>query len=416
MDSGIPAPLSLTLLLFIFLSLILRLTLLNSTVTDKRLNIALTSVAASCALSDRTVQTVITNCSQSRLSPELLFELGELMTAPALGAFFLVTYTWINQSEPRYLASIVYAVVIVGAIIDLALRIDAWSKNAELIIHSSWDVIAYSSSPEAAAATIIVYNSLIWYSFSAMLLIACIRELRRKPNRRGIAIIVSMAMAAIGISTQTVAASVATLIVIAGRHNTFVDTVEFINQCSMAFYSITGVGIIAVPAFTRLLEQLRLDRFSRQRRRLLPLWRDLTTACPEIVYLAHGNLASSRSRYLLHRTVIEIRDSILILSCYAGHQDETAIRAADDKPLLQQAVRLASAWSAKITGSSPSNDFAAQQSAARDLLDETQELGKLADHWTDAKNIVAHVTHSAVAESCASTRSPTGHSAGVARL
>ncbi len=48
----------------------------------------------------------------------------------------------------------------------------------------------------------------------------------------------------------------------------------------------TGVGeSIVVSAYTRLLEELLLDRFSLQRRRLLPLWRDLATACSEIVYL-----------------------------------------------------------------------------------------------------------------------------------
>jgi hypothetical protein len=149
-------------------------------------------------------------------------------------------------------------------------------------------------------------------------------------------------------------------------------------------YTVVGAGVVSVPAFTRLLERLYLDRFSRQRRRLLPLWRDLTTACPEIVYLRHADLASNRSRYLLHRTVVEIRDCILLLSRYAGHPD-AAIHAADGDPPVRQAVRLALAWSAKISGNSPSGDFVTQQSAAMDLPDEIRELSKLADQWTKAK-------------------------------
>ncbi len=59
----------------------------------------------------------------------------------------------------------------------------------------------------------------------------------------------------------------------------------------------------------------------------------------------------------LHRTVVAIRDCILILFRYAGHQNEAAIRAADGNLLLQQMVRLALVWSAKTTSNSPSDDL-----------------------------------------------------------
>ena len=58
--------------------------------------------------------------------------------------------------------------------------------------------------------------------------------------------------------------------------------------------------------------------------------------------------------------------------------------SADD-PELQQAVRLALAWSARISGNSPSNEPAARQSAATDLVEETQELTEIADRWLEAK-------------------------------
>jgi hypothetical protein len=399
MDLGIPAPLSLAVLLFIFLTLILRLAMLNSTVTDKRLNIALVSLAGCCALHHRTVQVAIVNYSQSRLSPELLHELSAFVAIPAFGALFLVAYTWINRSEPRYLARIVYAAVTATVIVIQVLELDAWSKNVEFAlatIRSGWSVIAYSSSPQAAVAAMTIYVSFICW-FCVMLLTTCIRELRRKLNKRAVAVTASIAMIAVGTLTQTVCNSIAAIIAASGQRNAFIDICGFANRFSLVIYTVIGTGVAAVPAFTRLLERLHVDRYSRRRRRLLPLWRDLTDACPEIVYLVDGNVASNRSRYLLHRTVVEIRDCMLILSRYAGHRDEAAIHAADDNPLLQQTVQLALAWSAKITGNSPSGDFVAQQSAARDLLDEIKELSKLGDHWAKAKDIVADVTHSTVA-------------------
>lgn len=45
----------------------------------------------------------------------------------------------------------------------------------------------------------------------------------------------------------------------------------------------------------------------------------------------------------------------------------------------------------------PIRRFAAQQSAARDLLDEIHKLRKFVDHWNKAKNIVVDVAYSTVA-------------------
>ncbi|MFE9326080.1 DUF6545 domain-containing protein [Nocardia sp. NPDC052278] len=60
----------------------------------------------------------------------------------------------------------------------------------------------------------------------------------------------------------------------------------------------------------------RNDTFARSRKQLLPLWADLTAACPEIVY-SDVSPTGLGSRFLLHRTVIEIRDCLRILSRYA---------------------------------------------------------------------------------------------------
>lgn len=385
MDSGIPAPLSATLLFAFSLLIVLRLALLSSNLANKRLNIALASMAVSCALRDPTVQSAVVGWSGSRLAPVMLYHLSEFAASPILGALFLVAYAWINRSEPRYLARAVYAALTVGAIAVLVLKLYAWSKIDAFTVDPSLAVVAYSYSNSALATTATMFfYDVLFCCFSVMLLIASARELRNKPDRRAFAVITGMALIAVGLLVQTAGFSIAGIMAALGRRNAFIDTVGMAVRASVGVYGVLLTAVAAVPVVIRLFERLHLDKYSRQRRRLLPLWRDLTTACPEIVFMERGVLAND-PRYQLHRTVIEIRDSILILSRYANYCDSAAIHISADDPELQQAVRLALAWSARISGNSPSNEPAARQSAATDLVEETQELTEIADRWLEAK-------------------------------
>jgi hypothetical protein len=169
-----------------------------------------------------------------------------------------------------------------------------------------------------------------------------------------------------------------------------------VDRFSIVVWTCLGALVAAIPLFARILEVLQLDRYARRRKRLMPLWCDLTKACPEIVYLkrGHGHAVKNPSRYRLHRTVVEIRDCILILSRYAAHDDKAVVEDFSDPPALRQAVRLALAWSAKIRGDAPSDDVAAQQSAAIELLDETDELSQLVGHWDQAKAFAAVIAPS----------------------
>jgi hypothetical protein len=254
-------------------------------------------------------------------------------------------------------------------------------------VHSGWAVIAYSSSLPGALAAIACHDSLIYF-FAVMLLIICFRELRHRPDRRAVLICAGVGIVAIGILTQTTIISVVTISAATGGHNAFINFVGVADRFSVNVWTCIGSAVAAVPLFTQILQIARLDKYSRHRKHLMPLWSDLTKACPEIVYLRRGQgpVVRTPSRYRLHRTVVEIRDCILILSRYAVRRSLTGVA---DSPGLQQAVRLALAWSAKSRGEPPTEDFAAQQSAAIELFDETDELSQLAQHWHTAKVLAA---------------------------
>ncbi|MBV8348425.1 MAG: hypothetical protein JOZ49_13080, partial [Mycolicibacterium sp.] len=213
----------------------------------------------------------------------------------------------------------------------------------------------------------------------------CVRELRRPANRRAAVITAGFALMAAGTFVQNVNIAIAACIAATGRHNAYIEGLGRADRFSIVLMMYVGAAIAAVPLAARTLERLGWDKYSLRRKRLLPLWRDLTSACPEIVYLTTADVVNNRPRFLLHRTVVEIRDCILILSRYASERNEIIVHELAALPAFRQALRLASAWTAKTTGEPPSGDFSAQQSAAGELLDESAELSKLAEHWPTAK-------------------------------
>lgn len=92
---------------------------------------------------------------------------------------------------------------------------------------------------------------------------------------------------------------------------------------------------------------------------------------------------------MLHRTVVEIRDSIAILSRYASPADQKTVEQQSPCPATQLALRLALAWQAKSEGRAPAGGLIAQRSTATDLREEADELVKLASRWRDAKGAAA---------------------------
>jgi hypothetical protein len=383
MDSGIPSVFYLPVLTFSCLVVIGWLALLRSTRTDRRITAVLIFSALCCLLRERTVQSVIINLSGSKISAAVLYHLSELVVIPSAGVLFLLAYAWINDAEPRYLAPLVYTAAAVCTLSTFGLWWSARTHNIPFTVHSGWAVIAYSSSLPGALAAIACHDSLVYF-FAVMLLVICSRELRQRPDRRAVLICAGVGIVAIGILTQTTIISVATISAATGGHNAFINFVGVADRFSVNVWTCIGSAVAAVPLFTQILQIARLDKYSRHRKHLMPLWSDLTKACPEIVYLRRGQgpVVRTPSRYRLHRTVVEIRDCILILSRYAVRRSLTGVA---DSPGLQQAVRLALAWSAKSRGEPPTEDFAAQQSAAIELFDETDELSQLAQHWHTAK-------------------------------
>ena len=393
MDTGIPAVVSLPLLVFVGSILVVRLTTLRSTKADRTLNTALVFVALFCLLRDRTAQSAIVAMSGKTVSPAFLYQLGELAAIPPVGALVLLGYTWMYDTPPRYLVRLVYSGLAICTLVTFVLELQAGKQDYPQHV-LWWAVITYRTSPTGmvAALALIFHNSLAYWS-SMMIIFTCVRELWRRPSRRVVAVCAAMGTVGLGVLGQTLGVAVSTAVAVTAQNDGYINGGSALDRFTLGIWAYIGAGVAAVPVFARMLDRLQLNGYALRRKHLLPLWSDLTAACPEIVYSTREPVISNRSRYLLHRTVVEIRDCMLMLSHYARHRDEVVARRIAGDPTLPHAIRLALAWSAKSLGGPPSDDLAAHQSAAKALLDETDELAKLADHWVRAKALAADATH-----------------------
>lgn len=367
---------------------IARLRLLNTRKADRALNAGVFWMTVSCFLRPPKTQAIVSSWTNGLVSTDALLQLGECVAIPAAGAMFLTAFYWTDAKEPKHLQSTVFVASAAAAAATFVLCMYARGSNPSMRGAPGWEAVAYSTHPGVALAALAVHDTLIYF-FVGSIIFICTRELRRRPPPRVVAVCAGLLLMAVGSLIQSVAIAVATLLAIQGQHHVFIDVLGAISPFTTATYAYLLGAVAAVPVVAIALERLGLDRYSLLRRRLLPLWRDLTTACPEIMQLHHPDHVQRRPRYALHRTVVEIRDSILILSRYATQADDAVVQQMTDAPAERLAIRLALAWRAKTTGQPPTGDVGAQRSAAADLLEETHELVELSAQWTRAKAAVA---------------------------
>ena len=166
------------------------------------------------------------------------------------------------------------------------------------------------SSPPAGLVFVEVLCAFM-FCFAILIAITCARELRRPANRRAAVISAGFAFVAVGSLVENVNISIAACIAATGRHNAYIEGLGQVDRFSIILFIYVCAAIAAVPLAARTFERLGWDKYSLRRKRLLPLWRDLTSACPEIIYLTTADVVNNRPRFLLHRTVVEIRDCIL---------------------------------------------------------------------------------------------------------
>jgi hypothetical protein len=310
----------------------------------------------------------------------VLYQLSEVVLIPSAASSFILMSALTNTQETRRRRRVLYAVATGGAALTLVIGLHARANDSAVHLHSGWAVIAYQCSPLVAAIAVTLNDVLLfWFSIAAA--VNCIRELRARPRGRTLAICLLISVISVGALAQTAAITVGTALAATGQHNSFIDGLSVIDHVSPPVFTYLGAFVAGVPLIVRLQQLLRLDRYSRLRQRLLPMWADLTQVCPEMVYPANIDKLVDHPRFRLHRTVVEIRDCLLVLSHESTQRDQQHDR-------LCLAVR--HVLSADQTDSgTPTTGQAGRRGWRDDLLHEAEDLIRLADRWPLAKALAS---------------------------
>ncbi|MFF0530647.1 MAB_1171c family putative transporter [Nocardia amikacinitolerans] len=141
--------------------------------------------------------------------------------------------------------------------------------------------------------------------------------------------------------------------------------------------------LTAIPLARAASAYSGLDRTGRELRALRPLWRDLTTAVPEVVLPpSAGRIAEPDSR--LYRMVVETRDALQHLRMYMPRHD------SGEPSIAAYARHVASAVDAKASGRAPSAGVAGEYPyAGQDLAAELGHLLELARAWPAVVSVPA---------------------------
>ncbi|WP_431962953.1 MAB_1171c family putative transporter [Nocardia sp. bgisy134] len=162
-------------------------------------------------------------------------------------------------------------------------------------------------------------------------------------------------------------------------------------QAAFALWVAINATLHAIPLIAELVLRAGMDRATRTCRRLLPLWRDLTAAVPEIVMPVDARHGSDPATRLLRMTV-EIRDAMLHLGAYlpaeTGETQRNTVREPEsDRELTDYAHRLIRAAQARKAGLPPAGTGAPSSLpvVAHDFDAELAHLIDLARIWPKAK-------------------------------
>lgn len=157
-------------------------------------------------------------------------------------------------------------------------------------------------------------------------------------------------------------------------------------RMELAYFACIAVDatFVAVPLVRVLLVRAGLDSDRRTCHRLHPLWRDVTSAVPEIV-LTPADSARDNSETRLLRMAVEIRDALLHL----GRHIPDPPRLDSEWTLTTYAGQLAAAIDARKSGSIPLTSGASVQlpPISRDFDAELRQLLELAAVWPTTTDI-----------------------------
>ncbi|MFC4126396.1 MAB_1171c family putative transporter [Nocardia rhizosphaerae] len=396
MTSHLPTALSVPIIVGIIVTLTGRTLLLNETTVDRLINRAIAAALVGMLLRESWFQhglawilpgdddNVVNLARQVSHGPVLLIVSSLYGIAELWGGADTAT-AWRRQRR--------YDLFVVACTVILLIA-GTPARRANLLIDQflGWPAVVF----------LIVYCLPIAAAMTLLMRI-CIREMRqRDATRHERAVFAVIVLTGVGLCAD-MTFSVVEAVTCVLTEQPISDPEMRRDAVTFVAATVLLVGITVIPLAGALLVRLGWDRVSRYRRRLHPLWADLTAAVPQVVLdLPSGRGGEIDPAVLLHRMTMEIRDSLLDLERYTGAGEE--LRPAGGGA-VDNARRIAAAIAAKAGGRTPRINRTSPRTeirlGAHDLTAELMELLALADEWPRARSLLTTHDHSRLDRSVA---------------
>ncbi|MFI6040548.1 DUF6545 domain-containing protein [Nocardia sp. NPDC051321] len=373
-----------------WLLLIIRLLRFRTTLVDRRINMMLALLTEILTTHEPTLRHQLSALTGGHLSPGLIYQFGAIGFMLTAAASLLLAAAMLGRTPS---ATAVYGLAGASCVVALLCSGPAQGSSPETMYQQpGWGQFGFWLALAPMSYWMVFYSGRV-----------CVAEMRKQHDHRERTLHALFLGAACTVFLMFSLTLVSTGLRSFG-HESWLTRAQIVIDGNAVFGQVLPLlGIGAVSVVSWFLDRAGLDSWSRRRKRLLPLWFDLTAACPEIVHRISTPVAAHRSRYFLHRTVIEIRDSVLILARYAtptpAHlcAEIGKVRAGPEREALDLAVRLVRACAAKTRGDVPAGTCALRHCAGANLVEEATQLAAVAAQWSRARALVDDETIRAAA-------------------
>lgn len=366
MTSSVPAIISYPIIGIALAVICGRMIVLDRTRSSIRVTAAVSALTVSAVLREDRIQQLIAGTARDWLDIQVVRQLSTACLMLTMVPLVVMGARWVFGQRSERWAGHIYGAAGLSVGLLIALGTSARKSGNYIDITAGWETIAYFaifSVWTAAMATLYLYVSA--------------RELARGLlPRRFIFMFVALGLLSLWGVEETFSILLSAVLVGTGHPNAFVHWRVEANEFNMIFILLASAVYASVPMIYRLAESAGVDHWSRSVRTLEPMWRDMTSACPEVLLASRPSDQTPRQR--LHRMCIEMRDSLSVLARFrsSSHDegnDEGRPRA------IAEAIR------EKKSGASASMFRSFEVPSARTLEGEVTVLTSLAHAWKQAE-------------------------------
>ncbi|NIL77356.1 MAB_1171c family putative transporter [Rhodococcus sp. B10] len=359
MTSSVPEIYSYPIIALAVAAICGRMIVLDRTRSSIRVTAAVSALTVSALMREESIQHLIADTTGNWLDIQLVRQLSTAFLMLTMVPLVVMGARWVFGQRSEGWAGYIYGAAGLSAALLIAVGTPARESGNYIDITAGWETIAYFAIFSVWTATM-----------ATLYLFVSARELARGLlPRRFISMFIALGLLSLWGVEETFSILFSAVLAGTGHPNAFVHWRVEANEFNMIFILLAGATYAAVPVIYRLAENLGVDHWSRAARTLEPMWRDMTSACPEVLLANQPSDPTSRQR--LHRMCIEIRDSLSVLARFRSSSlDE---RNGGGRPRA-----IAEAMREKKAGALPSTFRSFEVPSARTLEDEVVVLTSLA--------------------------------------